>query len=95
MEIKQRFNAVRDQKIKLERAALRDRALTEAELKFSETIPPLYKSLWVKSRIGEASPRQAIKSKCQECCGFEDVKIRISECKVIACSLWKYRPYKD
>lgn len=40
-----------------------------------------------------ASPRQAIKAKCLECCWMDVVGIR--ECTATACPLWGFRPYQQ
>lgn len=60
----------------------------------SASAPKLYRGAYAKALEGKASPRQAIKAKCYECCGFEEVKERISECSVRRCPLWAYRPYR-
>ena len=41
---------------------------------------------------GKASPRQAIKAKCLECCWLDEAAIR--ECTATACPLWRFRPYQ-
>jgi hypothetical protein len=40
----------------------------------------------------KASPRQAIKAFCQECCGYD--RAAIIECMGYACPLWHFRPYQ-
>lgn len=60
-----------------------------------KTIPATYRVLFSKAASGEASPRQAIKAKCQECVGFEDVGNRVGGCTCYKCPLFKYRPYQD
>lgn len=39
-----------------------------------------------------ASPREAIKAKCLECCWMDVAGIR--ECTGTACPLWRLRPYQ-
>ena len=41
---------------------------------------------------GSASPREAIKAKCLECCWMDEAGIR--ECTGTACPLWGFRPYQ-
>lgn len=41
----------------------------------------------------QASPRQAIKAKCLECCWMDVAGIR--ECTATACALWGFRPYQQ
>ena len=42
---------------------------------------------------GSASPRQAIKTKCLECCWLDEAGIR--ECTATACPVWGFRPYQQ
>jgi len=39
-----------------------------------------------------ASPREAIKAKCLECCWMDVTGIR--NCTASACPLWRFRPYQ-
>ena len=48
--------------------------------------------LFLRVYTGRASPRQAIKAKCLECCWMDEVGIR--ECTGTACPLWSFRPYQ-
>lgn len=59
-----------------------------------ETTPPLYIGARIKAALGEASPRLAIKAKCEECVGYEQVKDRVGGCKSSSCPLWAYRPHR-
>ena len=85
---------VRDQNKELENARVRAEALGPLKAKIAESIPVKRRALWEKAQLGQCSPRQAIKSKCQECVGFEDVEVRIKECRVSMCPLLKFRPYQ-
>jgi hypothetical protein len=58
-------------------------------------VPSKYRPLYISAVEGTASPRQAIKAKCQECCGWEDVSTRIGGCTARACPLWPLRPYQE
>lgn len=40
----------------------------------------------------KASPRQAIKAFCHDCCGYD--RAAITECAAWACPLWNLRPYQ-
>jgi hypothetical protein len=64
-------------------------------LTYIRTVPSAYRRLILGAFLGFLNPRSAIKAKCQECCGFEDAKSRIKECRVIRCPLHKYRPYQS
>ena len=41
---------------------------------------------------GKASPRQAIKAQCLDCCGLSEEAIR--DCASTQCPLWRFRPYQ-
>lgn len=72
--------------------------MTDQEIKkltdIGNLIPQNYRGLYLRVVTGKASPRQVIKLKCAECCGFEDTKTRISECSVFRCPLRFLRPYQ-
>jgi hypothetical protein len=59
-----------------------------------ERVPSKYRPLYLRAVAGAASPRQAIKAKCQECCGWEDLVIRVGDCTARTCPLWPLRPYQ-
>lgn len=61
----------------------------------SGNIPKKYRPLLDKATAGKLSPRKAIRVKCYECVGFEDVKARISECSIKTCPLNSYRPFQE
>jgi hypothetical protein len=63
--------------------------------RYAESVPLARRPLYLKVSVGEASPRQAIKAKCQECVGYEDVTAAIPACTVFKCPLWAYRPYQQ
>lgn len=58
-----------------------------------KAIPTHYRGHFLKARAGKCSPRQAIKAKCYSCCGYEDLRTRVSECSVELCPLWAFRPF--
>lgn len=62
--------------------------------KYSETIPPKYRKLFLKVCLGNGGKRDIIKAKCQSCVNFEDVSARVGECTSHLCPLWPYRPYQ-
>jgi hypothetical protein len=61
----------------------------------SSGVPSKYRTLYLRALAGQLSPRQAIKAKCQECCGWEDVSSRVGGCTVRTCPLWPLRPYQE
>lgn len=60
-----------------------------------EGIPIRYRTAWARAVTGSASPRQAIKAKCQDCCGWEEVIESVKNCAVKTCPVWYYRPYQE
>ena len=48
---------------------------------------------YLKAAAGKASPRQAIKSHCLECCGWERGEVR--DCLGLACSFYACRPFQE
>ena len=69
----------------IERNARVDRKLNE--------MPPKYRKSFCRAVDGLASPRDAIKSFCLECIGWETGEI--SRCTCYACPLWAYRPVRE
>lgn len=53
----------------------------------------LYRSLYDKAVAGTASPRQAIKSFCLECMGWQ--RMEVARCTTAECSLHRLRPYQQ
>jgi len=58
-----------------------------------ERCPVSSRSLLARCYARKASPRQAIKAFCQECCGYD--RAAIAECAAYACPLWNLRPYQE
>ena len=58
-----------------------------------EQMPKSCRAGYLRATRGEASPRQAIKSSCLECVGWERVEVR--RCTDLGCPLWMYRPFKE
>lgn len=68
-------------------------ALKERMVGYLQSIPSMFVETQARAMSG-ASQKDAIKAKCQECCGFEDVMVRVGECGCLKCPLWPYRPYQ-
>jgi hypothetical protein len=58
-------------------------------------VPVKFRAMISRSYAGIGSPRSAIKAKCAECCGFEEVYERVGNCTTRRCPLWMWRPYQD
>jgi hypothetical protein len=57
-------------------------------------VPDSKKSIMKRAFAGTASPRGAIKAKCLDCVGFENVSETIGNCTCYGCPIWSYRPYQ-
>lgn len=53
----------------------------------------LYRPLYDRVVAGTASPRQAIKSFCLQCMGWQ--RKDVATCKTAECSLHRHRPYQQ
>lgn len=60
-----------------------------------EAIPVKHRGMHAKALLKECSPAAAIKAKCHDCVGWEDVQKAIGGCSSYACPLWQWRPYRD
>lgn len=58
------------------------------------TVPSRFQKLYARATQRQCSPKLAIKAKCLECCGYEEISSRIGGCTTFACPLWAYRPYQ-
>ena len=58
-------------------------------------IPARFQAGFLRAAHGTASPRKAIKAKCYECCGYENVSERVGACSSRKCPIWQYRPHKE
>lgn len=58
-------------------------------------IPDSHRLRYIRALLGTLSPRQAIRAKCVECVGYEDVRSRVSGCTTSICPLWAFRPYQS
>ena len=66
--------------------------MTERQKRALGAVPESRKGIVEKAYRGTASPRQAIKAKCYECVGYEDMSRGVRECSSSACPLWAFRP---
>ena len=64
------------------------RAMVE---KRAADVPISARQGYVRSALGEASPRQAIKAFCLECVYW--IRPEVSMCTALACPLYEYRPF--
>lgn len=53
-------------------------------------VPIRYRLGYLEAVAGVASPRQAVKAQCLECCGWNQTDV--DECTAYACPLYAYRP---
>lgn len=52
-----------------------------------------HQRLVTRHRDGSLTRAQAIKLKCLQCVGFENVSEAIGNCRAYLCPLWFHRPY--
>ncbi len=55
-------------------------------------MPSKYRKLFDRVTSGGASPREAIKLNCLECCGY--VRSEVERCSGYTCAFYAYRPYQ-
>ena len=67
--------------------------MTKAQQAAVDRAPANCRTLLSRVYSGNASPREAIKAKCQECLGYTDVADAIRNCTSRTCPLLAYRPY--
>lgn len=66
----------------------------EKDIARFESVPALYQKRWLAAYEGTISRPGALKLKCFECVGYEDVKANIGGCQARTCPLWNSRPIK-
>jgi len=66
--------------------------IAQTRAKALERCPASAKGILARSLAKNASPRDAIKSQCLECLGYD--RKAIAECTSWACPLWEYRPFQ-
>jgi len=59
------------------------------------TIPISYRRIAKKAYAGEKKGVFLIKTKCQECVNYEDVRNRVKNCTAYRCPLHAWRPYQN
>jgi hypothetical protein len=67
-------------------------ATTRTIISKANEIPKKYRTNYISSIGGTASPREAIKAFCLECMGYNAAEIK--RCETIHCPLNLYRPYQ-
>lgn len=85
---------VEGRKVRLTRLSRLRTELPPSAVKIIENCPPAYQDRLVKAVLGLASPKICIRAQCEQCVGWEDVKLRVGGCRSFSCALWKFRPYQ-
>lgn len=64
---------------------------------YLNNIPKLHSGLFDRVLLSaqKASRAEAVKAKCIDCMGFENVANRVRECSAVTCPLYHFRPYQD
>jgi hypothetical protein len=68
--------------------------MTEKQAAKVAEVPVNCQAVLTKAYTREATMRQAVKAKCQECMGWEDVVASVRNCSSPTCPLLGYRPYQ-
>lgn len=68
--------------------------MTPKQMAAVDRVPASTKALLERVFNRDASPREAIKAKCQECMGYTDVANAIRNCSSQTCPLLAYRPFR-
>lgn len=58
------------------------------------TVPKRYQAEWIDSYSGVLGPKAAIKAKCHDCVGYEEIQERVGNCLSRDCALWRFRPHQ-
>ena len=61
-------------------------------IRYLSQAPETQKLTLSRALAGTASPRQAIRAKCLDCCAFDRNEVR--HCPAVLCALHRYRPYQ-
>lgn len=61
--------------------------------RYLSAAPTTQKLTLAKALQGTASPRQAIKAQCLDCCAFDREEVRL--CPAVTCALHAYRPFQQ
>lgn len=70
---------------------LPDGAIAGVE-RYLAKVPDLRKRLFSRVLGGQSTATEAIKAKCFDCVGFEDIEGSVYGCKAHTCPLWAWRP---
>ena len=76
------------------RTASRVAQLTPRQAQALDNTPKMFRRRYAQVMTGECSAQVAVKMKCTECVGFEEVTNRIHTCTVMTCPLWNFRPHQ-
>lgn len=63
--------------------------------KIINSCPKIYRTRLIKALLGEASAKVSIRAQCEQCVGWEEVKLRVGGCRAFGCALHHLRPYQD
>jgi hypothetical protein len=59
----------------------------------ASSVPPSVRRIMARAFARGASPRQAIKAKCLDCCCYD--RAEVAGCTVVLCPLHPYRPFQE
>ncbi len=59
------------------------------------SVPRKYRLSYARALKVPTARALAVRMKCIECVGFEDIQDRVGGCTVRGCPLWLHRPFQD
>jgi hypothetical protein len=68
--------------------------MDELQQRYVEKSGRKYQRLFARLFEGKGSRPDAVKAKCVDCVGQEDIVLRVGECDITTCALWWFRPYQ-
>lgn len=80
---------------RLQRIAIKWGKTVDSVKRYVDKIPLQHQKRQIQAMCGELSPMKSIAQCCRECCGFEDIPLRIQTCAALDCPLHAHRPYQD
>lgn len=69
--------------------------LTKRVRDYVLSVPGRFRNRLAAAYSGEDGITNAVRMKCFECCGFEEVETRVPGCTSVLCPLYAYRQKRD
>lgn len=69
--------------------------LSESQDDYIKHCKERFRDAYRRMFLSGGTPKNAIKLKCIDCVGQEDISARVKHCEIRICPLWRFRPYQD